>query len=155
MSRIHVEVERAIEARPEDVYAFLADYSDKHSTILTSNFVDYTVEKGGIGAGTVIHYRLQAGRREREYHMQIEEPSKGRVLLERDTGSSLVNTWMVSQGANKRQSKVSVTTEWEGSSGMGGFFERTFAPMGLRSIYTQMLDRLAQSLTGSSAAPAG
>jgi hypothetical protein len=46
---------------------------------------------------------------------------------------------------------VSVTTDWEGGSGVGGFFERTFAPMGLRGIYTEMLNRLDQSLTGSAA----
>jgi hypothetical protein len=45
-----------------------------------------------------------------------------------------------------------VATEWEGGSGVGGFFERTFAPMGLRSIYTEMLNRLAQTLTGSTTA---
>jgi hypothetical protein len=29
---------------------------------------------------------------------------------------------------------------------VGGFFERTFAPMGLRRIYTDMLGRLAAAL---------
>jgi hypothetical protein len=152
MSHIHVEVGRAIDAPPAEVYRFLADYSDKHAVILTSNFLDYTVEKGGIGAGTVISYRLHAGGRERPYRMEIEEPEKGRVLRERDTNSSLVTTWTVDQGATPRQSRVSVATDWEGGSGMGGFFERTFAPMGLRGIYTEMLNRLGQSLTGTAAA---
>ncbi len=153
MSLIHVEVERAIDASPAEVYRFLADYSDKHPTILTSNFLDYKVEKGGIGAGTVISFRLHAGGRERPYHMEIEEPEKGKVLRERDTNSSLVTTWTVNQGANSQQSRVSIQTEWEGASGMGGFFERTFAPVGMRGIYNEILGRLAQTLTGSAAAP--
>jgi hypothetical protein len=152
MSRIHVEAERVIDAPPTEVYAFLADYAQRHARILTSNFHEYGVEQGGVGAGTVVHYRLHAAGRERPYRMQIEEPEKGRELRERDTNSSLVTTWTVDQGAAPGQSRVHVATEWEGSSGMGGFFERAFAPMGLRGIYTEMLNRLDQSLTGSAAA---
>jgi hypothetical protein len=152
MSHINVEVGRAVDAPPEEVYTFLADYRDKRPIILTSNFLDYTVEKGGRGAGTVISYRLRAGGRERPYRMQVEEPERGSMLVERDTGSSLVTTWRVSQGTAPGRSQVSVATEWEGGSGVGGFFERTFAPMGLRSIYTEMLNRLAQTLTGSTTA---
>jgi uncharacterized protein YndB with AHSA1/START domain len=152
MSRIHVEVERIVDAPPEEVYSFLADYRDKRPIILTRNFLDYRVEQGGRGAGTMIGYRLQAGRRERAYHMRVEELPGGHSLIERDMDSSLVTTWTVIPAASGRQSRVVVTTEWEGSGGVGGFFERTFAPMALRSIYTRMLERLAQALTGTAAA---
>lgn len=152
MSRIHVEAERVIDAPSKEVYAFLADYRDKRPIILTPNFLDYTVEQGGRGAGTVIRYRLQAGRRERAYHMRVEEPPGGNMLIERDLDSSLMTTWAVSPAASGRQARVVVTTEWEGGSGVGGFFERTFAPMALRTIYTDMLTRLAQALTGTTAA---
>lgn len=152
MSHIRAEAERVIDAPPTEVYTFLANYRDRHPLILTSNFHDYAVEQGGIGSGTVIRYRLHAGGRERPYRMEIEEPEKGRVLRERDINSSLVTNWTVHQGATPEQSRVSVTTDWEGGSGVGGFFERTFAPMGLRGIYTEMLNRLDQALTGSAAA---
>jgi uncharacterized protein YndB with AHSA1/START domain len=152
MSHIHVDAERVIDAPPIDVYRFLADYANKHPMILTSNFLDYGVERGGIGAGTVVHFRLRAGGRERPYRMEIEEPEKGRVLRERDINSSLVTNWTVDQGPNPGQSRVTIATDWEGGGGMGGFFERTFAPMGLRGIYTEMLNRLEQSLAGSAAA---
>lgn len=152
MSRIHVEVERTIDAPPEEVFAFLADYRDKRPIILTPNFLDYAVEQGGRGTGTVIRYRLQAGRRERAYRMRVEEPPGGSALVERDMDSSLVTTWTVISLASGRQSRVMATTEWEGSAGVGGFFERTFAPIALRGIYADMLDRLAQALTGTAAA---
>jgi hypothetical protein len=45
-----------------------------------------------------------------------------------------------------RKTRVSLTSEWEGGSGIGGFFERTFAPMGLRRIYDGILSMLASSM---------
>jgi hypothetical protein len=86
------------------------------------------------------------------YEMVVEEPSKGRVLLERDTTSSLVTTWTVTPTASKNQTRVAISTEWEGSRGIGGFFERTFAPVGLRRVYKDMLNHLEQELVPSSAA---
>lgn len=150
MSRLHVEAERVIDAKPQDVYAFLSDYRDKRPRILPPNYTEYTVVNGGRGAGTIIRYRFLAARRERQYEMVVEEPSKGRVLLERDTTSSLVTTWTVTPTANKNQTRVAITTEWEGSRGIGGFFERTFAPMGLRRVYKDLLGRLEQAVAPSS-----
>jgi hypothetical protein len=148
MGKIHVETERTIAASPDRVYAFLADYRHKRPEILTPNFLDYTVEQGGRGSGTVISYRLNAGRRERAYKMKVDEPKKGRTLRERDTESSLVTTWTVNPAGNGKQSTVRVTTEWEGGGGIGGFMERRFAPGGVRRIYDDMLSRLDQALTG-------
>lgn len=148
MSRIHVESERVIDAKPEDVYGFLADYQ-KRQHILPSSYLDYTLLKGGRGAGTVVRYRLHTARRERPYELHVEEPSRGRVLLERDADSSLVNTWVVSPAADGKQSHVSLTTEWEGSGGVGGFFERTFAPIALRRLYGEMLSKLAEATSKS------
>ncbi|WP_435863167.1 SRPBCC family protein, partial [Streptomyces prunicolor] len=39
--------------------------------------------------------------------------------------------------------RVVVTSTWNGATGIGGFFERTFAPKGLARIYDLVLDRLA------------
>lgn len=152
MSRIHAEAERVIDAPPEEVYKFLANYRESRPRILPPNFQDYTVEQGGRGAGTIVNYRLQAGNRERAYRMQVEEPTAGRVLIERDLGSTLVNTWTVSPIAGG-QTLVAITTQWEShASGVGSFFERTFAPMGLRRIYVDMLNKLAEALGASAAA---
>ncbi len=46
-------------------------------------------------------------------------------------------------------------TEWEGGSGIGGFFERTFAPMGLRRIYGSMLSKLASLLQNEGQSASG
>jgi len=131
--------ERVVNAQPEDVYAVLTDYKARRPQILTPNFLDYTVEQGGQGAGTEISYRLRAARRERSYHMIVKEPLKGWVITESDQHSSLVTTWTLSPEDDGLRTRVRVDSEWEGGTGVGGFFERTFAPMGLRRIYNSML----------------
>jgi hypothetical protein len=146
MSRIYVKKEQIINARPADVYAVLTDYEGKHAQILTPNFLDYTVEKGGRGDGTIVRYRLRAARRERPYRMLIQEAVKGRVITESDTNSSLVTTWTVLPQEHGQQTMVRVASEWEGGSGVGGFFERLFAPLGLRRIYARMLESLGNTV---------
>ncbi|GLV59064.1 hypothetical protein KDH_58920 [Dictyobacter sp. S3.2.2.5] len=116
--------------------------------MLTPNFIDYRVEKGGKGSGTVISYLLRAANRERAYRMSVDEAVKGRVLTERDNNSSLVTTWVLSPVSGDK-TRVSVASEWEGGKGVGGFFERTFAPLGLRRIYGSMLTSLIDILSVS------
>jgi hypothetical protein len=37
---------------------------------------------------------------------------------------------------------VQIRTTWDGAGGIGGFFERMFAPRVMRAIYTDELERL-------------
>jgi Polyketide cyclase / dehydrase and lipid transport len=142
MAHIRVKTERIVNASPESVYAVLSDYVNKRPQILTPNFMDYAVEKGGQGKGTVVSYRLHAANREREYRLRIEEPVKGRVITEQDASSSLVNTWTITPTNDDNRTFVSIVNEWDGGSGMKGFFEKTFAPLGLKNIYGKILDSL-------------
>jgi uncharacterized membrane protein len=156
MNRIYVQTEYIIPATPEEVYESLIDFQNACPSILTSNFINYNVEQGGVGEGTVIRYHLKAAGRKRPYRMHIAETSKGEILTERDSNSSLVTMWTLTPVDNGQQTQVRLVSEWEGASGIGGFFERTCAPRGLRGIYDKMLSRLAQkshssSETGSSA----
>jgi hypothetical protein len=151
MSHIHVQVEQTVNAMPEEVYAFLQDYT-KRPQILTENYLNYQVEQGGKGAGTVVTYRLHAANRERGYRMQVSEPSIGKVLKESDANSSLVTTWMLTPAENNQKTRVQLVSEWEGGKGVGGFFERTFAPLGLRRIYTEILGKLAGVFAGAQTA---
>src|SRR6266568_3658011 len=72
--------------------------------------------------------------------MRVDEPEPGRVLTESDTGSSLVTTWTVTPEGHG--SRVRVETRWQGAGGVGGVFERLFAPRVLRGIYSDELGRL-------------
>ena len=150
MSHIHVQTEQVVAATPEEVWACLTDYRKRRPQMLTNNFRNYTVEKGGTGAGTVISYRFNAANRERFYRMLVSEPSRGKVLTESDEGSSLVTTWTLTPTENNQQTRVQLSTDWEGGKGIGGFFEKTFAPMGLRRIYEEMLGKLAAAYAGGS-----
>jgi hypothetical protein len=79
--------------------------------------------------------------------MRVEEPTEGGPILEeRDTGSSLVTTWTLSPVGEGEQTMVSLTSRWEGASGIGGFFERMFAPRALRRLYGEVLEKLSAEL---------
>ena len=140
MARILISAERAVEAPAETVYGYIADMREHHPRFLPPAFSDFRVESGGVGAGTVTRFKVTAGGRTREYQMKVAEPEPGRVLTESDTGSSAVTTFTVSpQGG---ASLVQISTTWDGAHGIGGFFERMFAPRVMRAIYLDELGRL-------------
>ena len=92
------------------------------------------------GPARVTRFKMTAGGRTRDYRMKIAEPEPGRVLTESDMDSSAVTTFTVSpQGG---ASLVRISTAWDGAGGIGGLFERLFAPRVLRAIYADELKRL-------------
>lgn len=140
MGQIDVSAEHEIAAPAEAVYGYIADHREHHPRFLPDAFSDFEVESGGVGAGTVTRFKVTAGGRTREYRMEVTEPEPGRVMTESDTRSSLVTTWTVTPaGASCR---VRISTTWQGAGGIGGFFERLFAPRVMRGIYADELERL-------------
>jgi uncharacterized protein YndB with AHSA1/START domain len=139
MAKVVASAERLIDAPGDEVYSYLADMH-QHPRFLPPAFSDFQVEQGGVGAGTVTRFKITAGGRTRAYHMQVSEPVPGQTLVETDADSSLVTTFKVT--ARDDKSLVSITTSWDGASGIGGFFERTFAPRALRRLYLDELGRL-------------
>jgi uncharacterized protein YndB with AHSA1/START domain len=140
MAMINVSAERVIDAPPETVYEYVADHRDHHPNFLPPAFTDFEVEAGGIGAGTITHFFVNAGGRSREYRMEVAEPEPGRVLTESDMNSSLITTWTIDPSGSG--SLVKIATGWQGAGGVGGFFERLFAPRMMRRIYQDELERL-------------
>ncbi len=140
MAHVTARAERAIDAPAQRVRTALADYDTTRTQILTEHFSDYRVEAGGQGAGSRVHWTLRATeKRVRDCLVDVHTPEDR--LVERDRNSSMVTTWTVTPDGPFR-SIVSVETTWNGASGIGGFFERTFAPKGLRRIYDGMLSNL-------------
>ena len=45
-------------------------------------------------------------------------------------------------------STVTVKTTWNGAGGVKGFFEKTFAPLGLRKIQAEVLANLKKEVEG-------
>ena len=148
MAQVEATTERVVTADAESVFDALADYSGTRRKLLPEQFSEYEVREGGKGAGTVVHWRLQAtAKRVRDCLFDVTAPTPGQ-LVETDRNSSLVTTWTVTP-AGEGRSKVVATTTWQGASGVGGFFERTFAPKGLNRIFDAVLARLAAEVESS------
>ena len=142
MAKVTATAERTIGAPVEKVRALVADYADTRPKILTEHYRDYEVIEGGTGAGTKARWKLQAtSKRVRDVAATVTEPAPG-TLVETDANSSLVTTWTVS--ASGDGSVVRIETTWNGAGGIGGFFEKTFAPAGLKRIYDDVLAKLAE-----------
>jgi hypothetical protein len=141
MAPIVVSAQRVIDAPAPTVYGYIADNREHHPHFLPPAFSGFEVESGGTGAGTITRFTVTAGGRSRQYRMAVAEPEPGRVITESDTGSSLVSTWTVEPQGDSA-SRVTISTTWQGAGGIGGFFERTFAPRAMRGIYADELDRL-------------
>jgi carbon monoxide dehydrogenase subunit G len=145
MSEVVATTEHVVRAPAERVGAALGDYEGVRRRILPEQFSDYRVEAGGSGAGTRVHWRFAAtSRRVRDQLVEVSQPAAD-TLVERDANSSMVTTWTV-HPADAGATTVRVRTTWNGAGGVGGFFERTFAPKGLQRVYGTMLDRLDQEL---------
>lgn len=146
MAEVRASAERRVAAEPEAVFAFLSDYRDARRRILTANYGDYRVEEGGAGPGTVVAYHFSAGRRERDYRVRVERPDATALSLrERDELSSFTTTWTVEPADGA--SRVTVESHWQGGGGIGGFFERRFAPVGLGRVYGELLANLERELS--------
>ena len=80
--------------------------------------------------------------------MRVEEPAEGGLLIERDADSSLVTTWKLTSMESGERTLVGLASRWEGAGGIGGVFERLFAPRALRRIYDEVLQRLSEAVQG-------
>lgn len=142
MAQVTATAERVIDAPAETVSTALGDYETVRPTILTEHYSDYRVEPGGR-----VHWKLAAtSKRVRDQLVDVETPD-ATTIVERDANSSMVTTWTVTSEGTDR-STVRVTTTWNGAGGIGGFFERTFAPKGLRRIHEGVLANLDGAVRG-------
>lgn len=145
MSQVVATSEGIVRAPVEQVVRALSDYEAVRPRILPVQFSEYRVESGGQGAGTAVHWKFAAtSKRVRDQLLDVTEPAPG-TLVETDRNSSMVTTWTV-LAADAGTSTVRVRTTWNGAGGIGGFFERTFAPKGLARVYTDLLGRLDAEL---------
>lgn len=142
MARVDAKASVSLQVAPDRVLEFLRDYRENRPRILTDNWSAYRVEQGGRGEGTIYAYHFTAGGRERDYRLHVSERA-GR-LEEQDQGSTFVSTWSVEPA--QVGSLVTVESSWQGAGGIGGFFERRFAPRGLHRIYMQVLAALEAEL---------
>lgn len=138
-----------IPARRERVYSLIANYEDGHPRILPRQFSELIVEQGGVGAGTVIRFRMTLLARTQTFRAAITEPEPGRVLMETYLEpAGTLTTFTIDPGTAPADSRVTISTEFPVRSGVPGFIEKTLASLLLRPIYAQELTNLARVATG-------
>ena len=134
-----------INAEPDAVFAAIADYQTVRPKILSANYSGYQVLEGGQGAGTVATWKLQATKsRSRDVKANVDVA--GHTVIEKDGNSTLVTTWTVAPAGSG--STVTTKSAWQGAGGIKGFFEKTFAPLGLRKIQDEVLANLKTQVEG-------
>ena len=132
-----------IDADAATVLNAIADYSDMRPKILSPQYSEYQVLQGGHGQGTVAKWKLQATE-SRVREVQANVDVAGHTVIEKDANSSMVTNWTVAPAGPG--SSVTVKTTWNGAGGVKGFFEKTFAPLGLRRIQDEVLANLKKEV---------
>lgn len=144
MTRLHAEASALIAARPEEIYGIFADYRRHHPAILPKQyFPKIEVQQGGYGAGTIFTVWTRALGVERVYHMVVSEPEPGRLLMEDDQTAGVTTTFKVVPGAQGQQTEVTIATDWNAQSGIGGLVEKLITPVVMRRIFRQELQNVA------------
>ncbi|MGX1808725.1 SRPBCC family protein [Nocardia sp. NPDC055321] len=143
MGQVSASSSIVVTADPKRTLDAIADYESVRPRILSSHYRDYKVVEGGKGAGTVVEWTLQATEK-RQRNVRAAITVSDSMVTERDSNSSMVTTWTVTPEGNG--SLVTVRTSWKGAGGIGGIFEGIFAPLGLKKIQAEVLEKLKQEL---------
>jgi hypothetical protein len=128
-----------INVEPAAALAAVADYENVRPKILSPQYSEYQVVQGGQGPGTIAKWKLQATK-SRVRDVQVDVDVAGHTVIEKDANSSLITNWTVAPAGPG--SSVTVKTTWTGAGGVKGFFEKTFAPLGLKKIQSEVLANL-------------
>ncbi|MFI6367342.1 SRPBCC family protein [Nocardia sp. NPDC050630] len=143
MGQVSASSSIAVAADPQRALEAIADYEKVRPRILSAHYRDYKVVEGGQGAGTVAEWTLQATeKRSRNVHAVVSVSDS--IVTERDSNSTLVNTWTVTPDGTGSQ--VTLRTSWKGAGGIAGIFEGIFAPLGLKKIQAEVLANLQREL---------
>lgn len=143
MGQVSASSSVTVDAAPEAVLAALSDYETVRPKILSEHYRDYRIVSGGQGDGTVAEWTLQATSK-RSRNVKATVAVAGNTITETDGNSSMVTRWTVVPSGSG--SEVTTKTEWTGAGGIGGFFEKTFAPLGLKKIQAEVLTNLSNTL---------
>ena len=156
MTTLHAEESMLIDARAEELYAVVADYRTGHPAILPRPyFQEVVVEKGGVGAGTVIRGSVKVMGRVFPLHHLISEPEPGCVLQENELDKPGEFTQFKFEPVNGgAQTRVTITTEFVLSPGLMGVMERLSKPGMARKMYRQELSNLAEYVSSRKTVPA-
>ena len=156
MGQISVKASANLNARPEDVYATIADYQHGHPHILPAAFSNLQVEQGGYGEGTIIRFKTKVLGREQSFHHRVSEPEPGHILIEQDINSAqnVITTFTVTPLEDDQKSRAEISTTMNASPGLTGVIERILIPFINSRLYQKelkLLEVVAQKRSNSPA----
>ena len=133
-----------MDAPPDRVYAIIADYHNGHPHILPKQFRNFAVDKGGIGAGTVIRFEVRALGQTQQFRGFVTEPEPGRVLVEEySEPAPSKTTFLVEKSPSGPGTRVTFTTEMTSRKGLAGTIERFMSTRFMKKLYAEELALLA------------
>jgi hypothetical protein len=133
-----VEAEGVIDAPAVVANAIIADYRDGHPHILPRPpFVSLDVDEGGVGAGTIIRFRMRMLGTTQEMTATVSEPEPGRVLVESDAAGDVVTTFTVEPVDGGRKARVKIATDMRGRGWPLGWLQRPVVTRLLRHVYAR------------------
>jgi hypothetical protein len=145
MNTITIQAAALIDAPAKRVYDIIADYRNGHPHILPKSFFTaLEVEKGGVGAGTVVRVGSKLFGRQYSMRVEVSEPIPGCLIAERDLDSELVTTFRVSPEHRGHHAHVTIMTEMPKSPGIKGMIEGWLLPRTLQKVYVEELRQLAE-----------
>lgn len=141
MIRTHLSAERLIAAPADVVYHCISDYREHHCPgpggFLPPAFSDFQVERGGVGAGTIMSFTVSLGGRTRRMTHEVSEPEPGRVLVE---GSSRERTTFTVEPDGER-CRVRIDTVIV-AGGLDGILTRLLGARLMGPLFADELERL-------------
>jgi ribosome-associated toxin RatA of RatAB toxin-antitoxin module len=153
MARVSTQRSAVIPARPEALYAIVSDYRNGHPHILPRPyFGELIVEKGGIGAGTVMRFPVRMLGVTRHFHQIVSEPEPGRVIEEKNLDETLTTTFTFTPRAGGQECEVTIRTEWTVRPGVAGWIEQALTKPMMRKLFAKELKQLAGYVQQQSAA---
>ena len=160
MSRDLVAASARIAAPAARVYAIIADYRAGHPLIVPPRwFGPIEVERGGVGAGTVIRFTMTLLGRTQTLRAEIAEPEPGRLLTERYAESDTTTSFRVeaeppSEGAGEGAAAcvVTIATDFPRKPGLLGRLEAFLGCRHLRRVYREELELLRSAASAAAAA---
>lgn len=144
MARHTIAVTAVIDAPAAAANSVIADYQDGHPHILPRPpFVSLDVDEGGVGAGTVIRFRMKMLGTTREMRAAITEPEPGRVLVESDAAGEVVTTFTVDP-VEGGKSRVTIATDMKIPGEPLGWFQKKLITRLLRPVYLREIEQLGR-----------
>lgn len=148
MAANEISASATIQAPATRVYRIIADYHDGHPRIVPpSAFKWMRVERGGVGAGTVIRFAMRVMGTTTVLTGEVTEPEPGRVLVEAYPETGVVTTFRV-EPEGEGACRVTIATRLSTRRGVAAAIERWVSRLVLPRLYREELQRLAEHAEG-------